>query len=336
MGDEPMSNVNGQATIPWLVAVLAPNRDFLYWKGDDSSSPGCVIGRTEKKIRCNSGEVAMHLRRVCWDHASGRVPGDADARRQLLHRRLHAAVRCVPRTALTFPPWSSRRLPIVQTVRHTEAAYVGHSHMSSVLCKGMRCDCGEDAGPMRAWVILAVKSGTVPGLSSSVHHHPRRPRNCTSETIWAAKSCRVLGAGLPCLRSSFTLSCIQCECESAVLARARKPYSFHSNKSFKPNVCERLPTLIPHPSATAHPPHFIHNHATSPLSTFPRPDTGAWSPYLPFTTHNHVLTTPPSTGASGRRQLLPSEHAGATDSQLSPRTRPTISHTQHHEAVEIR
>jgi hypothetical protein len=92
---------------------------------------------------------------------------------------------------------------MVQTTRHTEAAYVGHSHMSSVLCKGMRCDCGEAAGPMRAWVILAVKSGTVPGLSSPVHHHPRRPRSCTSETIWAAKSCRPLGAGLPCCLHSL-------------------------------------------------------------------------------------------------------------------------------------
>jgi hypothetical protein len=89
--------------------------------------------------RCKSGEAAMHLEQRCWDAASGRVLVPDGGSRLMLH----AARRGREQTAHILAA------AVVAAMRGrggAEAAYSACSHMSK--CKGMRWNCGVNAGPM--------------------------------------------------------------------------------------------------------------------------------------------------------------------------------------------
>ena len=60
-----------------VVASLRLNRDCPYWKRHREKSMDRSLMRhwlRMRKLRCNSGEVALHLEQRCQDHAFDRVP----------------------------------------------------------------------------------------------------------------------------------------------------------------------------------------------------------------------------------------------------------------------
>jgi hypothetical protein len=166
--------------------------------------PAC-IGRERHYWRRVQGPASMHRRRdsqCTLEHCLlgcciGRVPGDGS------HSDIHAACLAY---VVAFSPSTRGSIAAVTHGLHMSAA------LPHVKCRGMRCDGAVLGTPMGAWLILAVKTcAPVPSLLMPACHHPRRPRNCAYDPIWAAKSCRVFGVARP-VSAVRSLHAVKCTC----------------------------------------------------------------------------------------------------------------------------
>jgi hypothetical protein len=169
----------------------------------------------------------------------------------------------------------------------------------------------------------------VPCRPSVVHHHPRR-RKCTqrpygSQILPGARRC----PALPWLPSLYAASSAPW---SAPLARVRQRASL---KSF-----EHAQRLRTRPKNTR-PPHYHchHYHRQTAIrhrhhSTLPRPECSACDHICALTTHSDTRCTPPPPSPHAQRgRYTP---LSAQRSAEPPDPTHLLTHTQHHEVVEIR